>query len=440
MTNGIGGPDGGHGSGRPAGRKPTGPGRPGPKTERGGRGGQAKRQSGARAPSRRVETEKRVAPPMASNARRVALNILNAVDEGAFANLILPQLLARARREGMEERDAALVTELVYGTIRMRRELDAVLAPHMARTPDAGIRTVLRLGAYQIRHLRVPAHAAVSETVDIAPLRGRGFVNAVLRQVAAAKSAPQFASDAERLSYPDWIVNALVAGFGHGDAIDVLEAMNVAAVVHLRSDGYVQDPASQAVAAFAGAEPGERVLDLGAAPGGKTTAMAGLGAFVVAGELHAHRIGLIAENVKNLKLAEQVAMVQCDARHLPVRPGSFDRVLVDAPCSGLGSLRRRPDARWRIQETDVADLVKLQKEFVRSAVSALRPGGVLIFSVCTLTTDETVGIDEWIANEFPNLLPIDRPSGEGWREWGRGALVLPGVTDGMFAVAYRKAE
>ena len=398
------------------------------------------RRSGARAPSRRAETEKPKVVARPPNARRVALNVLNAVDEGAYANLILPQLLARARREGMEERDAALVTELVYGTIRMRRQLDAVLAPHLARTPDSGIRTVLRLGAYQIRHLRVPAHAAVSETVDIAPLRGRGFVNAVLRQVAAAKASPRFATDGERLSYPDWIVGALTTSLGVGDAIDVLEAMNIAAVVHLRADGYVQDLASQAVATFAGAKTGERVLDLGAAPGGKTTAMAGAGAFVVAGDLHAHRVGLIAENVRSLALGQRVALLRCDARNLPFRPGSFDRVLVDAPCSGLGSLRRRPDARWRIEESDVGDLVLLQRAFIRSAHDALRPDGVLVFSVCTLTNDETLGIDSWIGEQFPDLTALERPQGTGWRPWGRGAIVLPAATDGMFAVAYRKAD
>ncbi len=403
-------------------------------------GARSPRRSGARAPSRRAETEKPKVVPRPPNARRVALNILNAVDEGAYANLILPQLLVRARREGMEERDAALVTELVYGTIRMRRELDAVLAPHLARAPDVGIRTVLRLGAYQIRHLRVPAHAAVSETVDVAPLRGRGFVNAVLRQVAAAKASPPFATDGERLSYPDWIVKALTISLGAGDAIDVLEAMNIAAVVHLRADGYVQDPASRAVATFTGAKIGERVLDLGAAPGGKTTAMAGAGAFVVAGDLHAHRLGLIAENVRWLKLGERVALLQCDARNLPVRPGSFDRVLVDAPCSGLGSLRRRPDARWRIEESDIGDLVTLQQAFIRSAHAALRPGGVLVYSVCTLTNDETLGIDSWIGEQFPDLIALERPQGNGWRPWGRGAIVLPAATDGMFAAAYRKAD
>lgn len=405
-----------------------------------GRGGNGRSRAG-RPATRRSEPQPTPTPTRRPpNTRRVALNVLNAVDEGAYANLVLPPLLVRARREGMEERDAALVTEMVYGTIRMRRELDAVLAPHLARTPDAGIRTVLRLGAYQIRHLRVPAHAAVSETVEVAPLRGRTFVNAVLRRVAAAKSGPTFASDGERLSYPDWIVSALTASLGHADAIDALEAMNLAAVVHLRADGYVQDLASQAVASFAGARPGERVLDLGAAPGGKTTAMAGAGAFVVAGDLHAHRMGLIAENVNSLKLADRVCLVQCDARHLPFKEASFDRVLADAPCSGLGSLRRRPDARWRIEQADIADLVLVQRAFIRSARAALRPGGVLVFSVCTLTIEETSGIDEWVSVEFPDLVAIERPMADGWRPWGRGAMVLPGVTDGMFAVAYRRAE
>ncbi len=371
-------------------------------------------------------------------ARSVALAALAAVDGGAFANLTLPQLLVRAKREGLSDRDAALATELVYGTVRMQRELDAVLAPYISRTPDAEVRRVLRMGAYQIRHLRVPAHAAVSETVEIAPGRGQGFVNAVLRQLVGAKAAPTFANLGEELSYPDWIIDAAINALGRDDAVDVLGAMNVPATSHEREDGYVQDLASQSVGSFVGAQPGERVLDLCAAPGGKATSMAGRGAYVVAVELHAHRAKLVVENVERLGLRDRVATIRADGRFLPFPRASFDRVLVDAPCSGLGSLRRRPDARWRITPTDVDALVVLQRELLFAAVDAVRPGGTVVFSACTFMRKETEGLDAWAAKHLPGLVALEPPTEPGWRPCGRGALLLPGATDGMFVVAYQR--
>ncbi len=392
-------------------------------------------KSGKRsAPSPRPSAPTRHVP----TARSVALAALAAVDGGAFANLTLPQLLVRAKREGLDDRDAALSTELVYGTVRMQRELDAVLAPYISRTPDAEVRRVLRMGAYQIRHLRIPAHAAVSETVAIAPGRGQGFVNAVLRQLAGAKSAPTFANLGEELSYPDWIVDAAINALGRDDAIDVLGAMNVPATSHEREDGYVQDLASQVVGRFVGAQPGERILDLCAAPGGKATSMAGRGAYVVAVELHAHRAKLVVENVARLGLKERVATIRADGRFLPFPRVTFDRVLVDAPCSGLGSLRRRPDARWRITPTDVDALVVLQRELLFAAVDAVRPGGTVVFSVCTFMRKETEGLDAWAAKHLPGLVALEPPSDPGWRPCGRGALLLPGTTDGMFVVAYQR--
>jgi 16S rRNA (cytosine967-C5)-methyltransferase len=411
----------------------------------GGRGGGDKRKSGSRAPSKRAESAKagRVASQVSAaqraiNPRWVALQVIAAVDEGAYANLILPQLLSRSKREGLADRDIGLVTELVYGTIRMQRQLDALLQPFLSRPPDAEVLRVLRLGAYQIRHMRIPSHAAVSETVEMAPARGRGFTNAVLRKLSSADPNTGFASLGEELSYPEWIVKSMIATLGQGDAVDVLQAMNIAAEVHTRADGYVQDLASQSVAGFVGAKSGERVLDMCAAPGGKATALAGLGAYVVAADLHQHRVGLIAQNVESLGLQSNVGVLRCDARQLPLRSGSFDRVLLDAPCSGFGSLRRRPDARWRIKPADVVALVALQRSLFASAVEACRSGGVVVYSACTLTREETLDFDTWVAETFPDLVSLEAPSTVGWQPWGRGALLLPAATDGMFVVAYRK--
>jgi 16S rRNA (cytosine967-C5)-methyltransferase len=187
------------------------------------------------------------------------------------------------------------------------------------------------------------------------------------------------------------------------------------------------------VAQVVGARPGERVLDLCAAPGGKATALAGT---VVAGDVTEGRVRLIAENADSVGV--DVSLYVGDGRHPPLRPLSFERVLVDAPCSGLGALRRRPDARWRIEEAAVERLGRLQCELVDAAVPLLAPGGMLIYSVCTLTSAESIAVDEHLARSHPELEPVAAP-GAPWRPWGRGALLLPqdADTDGMAILRLR---
>jgi 16S rRNA (cytosine967-C5)-methyltransferase len=265
-------------------------------------------------------------------------------------------------------------------------------------------------------------------------------VNAVLRKVAADPS-PAWPDDATRLSYPTWLVDRLVADLGHEDAVAALAAMDDAAVVATRADGYVQDPASQWVAEAVAAGPGERVLDACAAPGGKATALAEAGATVVAGDLRASRLGLVTANATRLGLdgdvgRGRVLVLQADAAVPPFRAGAFDRVLVDAPCSGIGSLRRRPDARWRIGPDAVDRLAALQRRIVAAAVPLVRPGGLLVYSACTLTRAETTELDRWLADRHPELVGAGVPDDRPWRPHGRGGLLLPqdAGTDGMYVL------
>jgi 16S rRNA (cytosine967-C5)-methyltransferase len=179
------------------------------------------------------------------------------------------------------------------------------------------------------------------------------------------------------------------------------------------------------------------VVDLCAAPGGKATAIAGSGAVVLAADLQAHRVGLIARNRRSTG-ADSVRPLVADALHPPMRPGAADAVLLDAPCSGLGVLRRRPDARWRLDPGAPDRLADLQRRMVDAAVPLVRPGGVLVYSVCTLTAAESVGIDEHVARRHPGLEPLEA-LGDPWVGWGRGALLLPQAasTDGMCLFRYR---
>ena len=367
-------------------------------------------------------------------ARRVALDALRRIEDGgAYANLVLGPILSSS---GLTEQDRRFVTELVYGTTRMRRACDALVDRFVTSPPDDATRSVLRLGAYQLAFAGVPAHAAVGETVGLAPKRTRGFVNAVLRKVSAADIADmRWPSEGARLSYPDWLVDRFRAELGD-DTVPALERMNEPPPVTSRADGYVQDESSQWVAAAVEAQPGERILDVCAAPGGKATALASTGATVIANDRRASRTRLVRENAQRLGL--DVPTVVSDGVAPPFAGRSVDVVLLDAPCSGLGALRRRADARWRIESSTVTELAQLQAQLLEASAGLVRPGGRLIYSVCTITAAESI---EHPVPEGFAVDPTPPPVGS-WRPFGPGWRVLPqdADTDGMVLIRYRRSS
>ena len=224
------------------------------------------------------------------------------------------------------------------------------------------------------------------------------------------------------------------------DALLVRRAGDLGALPALR-DGLVtpQDQASQAVVALLDPQPGDRVLDLAAAPGGKATATAERldhSGLVVACDLHPGRVHVLMRAARRVQSADLVVPVVADGRHPPVRDAAFDRVLLDAPCTGLGVLRRRPDARWRVQAKDVDALAALQREMLQAAARAVRPGGRLVYSVCTLTRPETIGIDEWARSALPGFVAQPPPPAP-WRPHGRGRDLCSrrdARSDGMFVL------
>lgn len=362
------------------------------------------------------------ADPAGVSVRRLAIDALVRIEtEGAFANLVTNAMLDRS---DLAERDRHFVTDLVYGTTRMRRACDHLVDRHRrgAVTPRVG--AALRLGTYQLAFAGVAAHAAVDTTVGATPRPARGLVNAVLRRVADdVASVLAWPDPGTELSYPDWIVAELTDVLGRDQAHAALAAMNRPAATHVRDDGYVQDPASRHVVDVVAAQAGERVLDSCAAPGGKATALAATGAGVVAADLSPTRAGLIVTNAD--RLGQRLPVVVADATRAPFAPGSFDRVLVDAPCSGLGVLRRRPDARWRIDADAPARLAALQVALVEEAARSVVAGGTLIYSVCTLTRYETDGVVDAVA--LPGMDPVERQ------------LLVPDTDrDGMFVATWRR--
>ncbi len=404
-------------------------------------------------------------PPPDDPARRVALDALAAVRErDAYANLVLPALLRERRISG---RDAALATELGYGTCRAQGLLDAVLEACVDRPlsgVDGDLLDALRLGAYQQLRTRIPPHAAVASVVDL--VRGSrgsataGFVNAVLRRVGerdepdwVSRLAPPRDEDpvahlAMVHAHPRWIAQAFADALGTSGGVDELatalaaddarplvhlaarpgelSAEELAALtggvlapyspygVHLGDGGdpgelppvaerlaHVQDEGSQLVALAVAAAPLDgpdaRWLDLCAGPGGKAALLGALaatgGARLDAVEQAEHRARLVRRACEGLPVTVHVADGrdwQPDARDLP--DGGFDRVLLDVPCTGLGALRRRPEARWRRRVGDVAGLVRLQRELLLAALRLARPGGVVGYVTCSPHLAETVGV------------------------------------------------
>lgn len=381
------------------------------------------------------------------SARDVAYDLVRAVDErAAYANLLLPTLV-----RGLDPRERALAAELGYGTLRALGTLDHVLdlcASRPVAEMDPAVRDVLRLGTYQLLRTRIPTHAAVSTSVDLARrVAGEGpakFVNAVLRKVARRDGDLGLPADpldalAIETAHPRWIVEAFRDALGT-DPREALEADDARPEVHLvarpgriardgllaacRAAGMdaspgelspyavrlhggdphaiapvrdgsagVQDEGSQyAALVLTQLVPEGRVLDLCAGPGGKTALLAGtVKGSIVATEIHEHRARLVRDNVTAAR-GVPTAVVVADGRHGPWRAGTFDGVLLDAPCTGLGALRRRPEARWRRTPADVAPLAALQSELLAAAVDAVRPGGYVVYVVCSPHPDETSAV------------------------------------------------
>lgn len=386
-------------------------------------------------------------------ARDVALEVLVRVEkEGSYSNLELNRALKEAQ---LERADAALATELVYGTIQRLNTIDGVLARKVQRglaKLKPWVRNLLRMTVYQLRYLdRVPPHAAVNEAVAIAKRRGQqamgGFVNGVLRAIMREPelwTAPPADGAVSRIawehSHPEWLVARWIAAYGeaetaamcaannrppHGSArVNRLRGTREALLAEMRADGYraeasalsadgivaagagnlahsawyrdgrlsVQDESSMLVVEALRPEPGMRVLDCCAAPGGKSTHIAermGDMGEVMANDVHAHKVALIEEQAVRLGLTS-LRVMNVDAAELgqALPPASFDAVLLDAPCTGFGVIRRKPDIKWAKREEDVAAIAALQERLLTEAARMVRPGGRLVYSTCTVEPEE----------------------------------------------------
>ena len=423
---------------------------------------------------------------MNDSARAVALELVRRVaDEGAYSNVLMPALLGRS---GLSGRDRGLATELGYGTLRRLIPIDARLAELVDRPLDRAqpvARSALRIGAYQLLYTRIPGHAAVGETVELVPAAQRGFVNAVLRALSKANDPPPGGDGdgaiSARTGLAPWAVAELRRLIG-AEAEEAAQALATSGPLTIRSnpcaasleeleralsssghvpergelhpgsltvpgatptdlpgfaEGWfaVQDQASAYVVDVLDPQPGEHVLDACAGPGGKASDIACRAGSVVAADHTEGRVGLVRESAGRLGVRASL-LVQDASR--PALNGGFDRVLVDAPCSGIGAARRRPELLWRPARRDLSRLARLQVQLALGAASLLRPGGVLVYSVCTFPRAETDAACDALLSKARFLRPDPFPGPDGQQADRVRLWPHRHGTDAMFVARFRR--
>ncbi|MEC2073055.1 16S rRNA (cytosine(967)-C(5))-methyltransferase RsmB [Alkalihalophilus marmarensis] len=404
---------------------------------------------------------------MSKNVREVAVDVLLQIEKNqAYSNLLLNQTINNSK---LDRRDIGLLTELVYGTIQRRDTLDYFLAPFVKKGIDKledWVKVLLRLSVYQLVYLdRIPDRAVVHEAVTIAKKRGHkgisGMVNGVLRSIGR-EGVPDIKDEKDPIkrlaletSHPEWLVARWVKQFGEEDTrlmceenlvspavtvrvnqtkatreevISMFEADGIAAVKGELSEdaliiksgqvfeskafkqGYVtaQDESSMLVGRALGATSGERVADVCAAPGGKTTHIAeqmNNEGSVLAFDLHDHKVKLIRGQASRLDLSI-IDTQAADARKLAEKfePESFDRILVDAPCSGFGVIKRKPDIKWAKKEADIKAIQSIQQAILNAVAPLLKKDGTLVYSTCTVDKDENEETVEAFLAEHPSFV------------------------------------
>ena len=429
-------------------------------------------------------------------ARLAAFEILRRVDAGGYASVLLA-----SRAESLEPRDRALCHELVMGVLRYQLWLDHSIEYFAGRpiaSLDLPVKLALRLGLYQLRFLsRIPPSAAVNESVNLVRYArvssADSFVNAVLRR---ASREPEFDPAAaiedplERLavstSHPGWLIERWVAAFGREETEALALANNQAAPIafrvvrpettneileqlgaagaslepsqiadhawRLQGGGqlaqelaragkiYFQDEASQMVAQILDVQPGDRVLDVCAAPGSKTSQIAATSVSVVAADIHPHRIETVKQALRTQGLANVSCVVLDGESGLPFKEGTFERVLVDAPCSGTGTLRHNPEIRWRISAADLKELADRQVNILSNASRVVKPGGHLIYSTCSLEREENEAVVTDFLDRARNFEPVSLRVKESLRTSPSTARTWPhrDDTDGFFVAGFSR--
>jgi len=340
-----------------------------------------------------------------SPARTTAFDILRRVQAGAYASDLL-----LSKSKDLETRDAGLASEIVFGSLRYQLQLDYLISLYTAKKLDIEVRIALRMGLYQLRYLdRIPAHAAVAESVDLVKRAKKqsatGLVNAILRK--ANQNPVGWPNRATSLSCPQWLLDRWDQHFDPATSDKIARAFLEAAETNIASTGRTQDIGSQSIVPLLGLAPSQTFLDLCAAPGNKTAQALQHGVQAIACDLHLHRLRDVpSENCRRIALDATIP--------LPFAT-KFDRILVDAPCSGTGTLGRNPEIKWRVKPSDLLDLHQRQVKILANAVTHLKPNGRLVYSTCSLEKEENEDVIATISGAWATTWRIPgRDPGDGF--------------------------
>lgn len=342
---------------------------------------------------------------MVSPARQVAFDVLLQVHTGGYASDLLLKHSA-----SLSSRDAGLASEIVFGCLRYQAQLDHVIHRLTTGSLDPEVRIALRMGIYQLRYLeRVPPHAAVSESVELVKRARKssaaGLVNAVLRKVDRQPIAwPDWSVE---LSTPEWLLEKWRRHFGAEATENIAREFLKPAETHVAPTGRIQDIGAQSIIPLLHLEKGQTFLDLCAAPGNKTAQALAYGVRALACDRHWRRLNQLSD-------LDCCRVVLDATQPLPFR-ATFDRILVDAPCSGTGTLGRNPEIKWRLQPSDLLDLHRKQVAILKNAFEHLKPGGRLVYSTCSLEEEENQLVIETVRRRWQVMERLPgREEGDGF--------------------------
>ncbi|MGJ8696087.1 MAG: transcription antitermination factor NusB [Verrucomicrobiaceae bacterium] len=386
------------------------------------------------------------------NTRRAAVSALRAWSKGhVYADSLIER---HAERNHLSSQDRALLQAILLGVLRHRSLLDHWIGRFRKGKLDPEVRDILRVGFCQLLILRIPDHAAINETVNCARAPIRGLINAVLRKAATTRMKLLRDMDnidpVVRFSHPAWLFKRWRKSFGKEKTVALMDWNNAPAETHFRPNllspppedapeptdareatrsghYYITDPSTAHAPELLAPQPGETILDACAAPGGKAIQMAGLmenTGKLVCTDSNEKRLPRLRENLHQCKVANAEILEHDWLQPAPPEwLNAFDGILLDVPCSNTGVFRRRVDARWRIQPGDIDALIETQTRILENAIPCLRPGGRLVYSTCSIDSQENIDLVNTVAARFPHLLLKE----------SRQLLPFVDETDGAFA-------